>query len=209
MNRTIKMILFIFIPSFSIAQTMPIEAMMGNRNYWYQHSLGLDLKKDSRFGFFHTHSTHFFYDKTKQELMSQSYLNYKVNSWMKINLGVFYVTKPGINASASIHLYKKFKNVFLLSVPRIDLYKNPSYDVMSMIEYKPKIGKVNLYTRLQTLFSFKNAVHTRSYQNIRVGINNKNTQYGIAVNYDAYGPSVKYYSNYGLFIKHDLKIGEK
>lgn len=185
---------------------MPIELMLGNRNYWYQHSIGLPLKDNSKFGFFHTHSTHFFYDNTKQEVMTQAYLNYKISSWMKVNAGVFYATKPGINPSISLHIYKKFKDLFVLVVPRIDVYKNPSYDVMSMVEYKPRLGKIQFYSRLQTLFSYKGGTHARSYQNIRIGVNNYETQYGIAMNYDAYGPNKKYFSNYGVFVKRDLNF---
>ncbi len=204
MKRIFQLVLFITLPFISISQSVPTEVMIGNRNFWYQHSFNFAISKNKKIGVFNTHSLHFFNDNTKQEVMSQTYLNYKLSPWLKINAGVFYVTKPGINPSVSLHIFKKTTNTLLLIVPRIDVYKNPSYDVMSMIEYKPIIRRVQLYTRIQTLFSFKEKLHARSYQNIRVGISNKNLQYGFAVNFDAYGSSYKYYSNYGFFIRKEI-----
>jgi hypothetical protein len=183
------------------AQTIPLEIMGGQRNFWYQHVMGKGFE-NSKFGHFHVSSLHAFYDATPHELMSQSYLTYQINAYIKPGIGLFYSSAPSFAPSINIQLMHKGKNHFILAIPRIDVVNNPSYDVMVMTEYFPKLThNTALYTRIQVMLNYTGTQHNRSYQNIRAGIDLGTVQLGVAANFDAYGKRIQYQNNYGLFVR--------
>lgn len=84
------------------AQPTTIETMVGKQNYFYQHTISKSLGS-SRFGFMHTSSLHAFYEgDDRNELMSQSYVTYSVMRFLKLGLGTFYASKPGISPAISL-----------------------------------------------------------------------------------------------------------
>ncbi len=183
------------------AQSVPLEIMGGQRNFWYQHVMGKNFE-NSKFGHFHVSSLHAFYDATPEELMSQSYLTYQINENVKPGIGLFYSSAPGFVPSLNVQLMHKGKNHFILAIPRVDIVNDPSYDVMLMTEYFPKLNhNTTLYTRIQVMLNYTGTQHNRSYQNIRAGVNLGTIQVGVAANFDAYGKRVQYQKNYGLFIR--------
>ena len=46
--------------------------------------------------------------------------------------------------------------------------------------------------------------HNRSYQYLRLGVEQKGLGYGLAVNFDEYGKRAILYTNYGLFVRKVL-----
>jgi len=205
-KRVITFILVIISIFFGQAQIIPVEIMIGNEEYRYQHFFGKKIKQDSHFGFFHTHSMYHFFDEAKSlELMSQSYLTYELHRSVKAAIGTFYATVPGFKPSGAIQFTLIRDHFFLLAVPRIDITSNPSYEVMTLMEYRPPIiGKLNLYSRLQLLANYDHYKHNRSYQNLRIGIGIRFTQLGIAFNIDEYGSELKTETSWGVFLRHEL-----
>jgi hypothetical protein len=197
-----------------LSQNIPVEAMIGNKNYWYQHILMRKFSSESKVGFFNVSSLYAFYDGSKRnELMSQSYLTYSVVNWVTVSVGSFYSSKPGFSPSFAIQFIKKKNNFFLLAVPRIDLKKQPTYDAMVMAEFKPLLSeRTRLYFRIQLMSNYNSwsqikefsYSHNRSYQNVRVGISTKRIQLGIALNADEYGQESKAFLNAGAFVRTEL-----
>ena len=190
----------------SFSQNIPVEVVLSDKDYRYQHFFFKELAPESRFGFFHTSSMYFFYDeKRKTEMMSQSYLTLDINRSITVLGGTFYANVPGFKASGALQ-YKYVKdNLFVLVAPRIDLWKDPSYELFTLAEYRPPISKrLSLYTRVQTMSNFSQARHNRSYQNVRLGVGNKYTQAGLALNYDQYGSEVSTVMSMGVFLRHSL-----
>ncbi|PBQ30947.1 hypothetical protein CNR22_03895 [Sphingobacteriaceae bacterium] len=183
-----------------------MEVVLGNKYTWYQYSASKKLS-ESKFGVFGTGSLIAPYkENKKEELMNQFYLTYELLKGIKASVGSFYSTQPGFRPSVNIQFFKAVKNLTVLAVPRIDICKNPSYDLMFLLEYKPKIaGQLPLYSKFQSMFNFSGDKHNRSYQYLRLGINLKHLQTGIAINFDAYGPAITYRRNYGLFIRKDFR----
>ena len=198
----------------ALSQNIPVEAMIGNKSYWYQHILMRKFSSESKVGFFNVSSMYAFYDDSKRnELMSQSYLTYSVVNWMTVSIGSFYSSKPGFSPSFAIQFIKKKNNFFLLAVPRIDLKKQPTYDAMVMAEFKPPLSeRTTLYFRIQLMSNYNSSSqvkelsysHNRSYQNFRAGIGIKKIQLGVALNVDEYGPSSKAFLNAGAFVRTEL-----
>ncbi len=185
-------------------QSITLEGMVGQRNFWTQHVLSKQMSH-TKFGYFHVSSLHAFYNETREELMSQSYLTFQMNKSIKLGVGTFYTTANGFVPSFQAQFFHKGKNHFVLAIPRVDLVGKPSYDVMIMAEYFPKLNdKIGFYGRFQTMLNYTGETHNRSYQNFRAGFNFESFQAGIALNMDAYGRYKKYYSNYGIFIRKVL-----
>jgi hypothetical protein len=200
-------LLFFFLQvQLTSGQTVPVELMAGDKNLWYQHSVSKELET-TEMGIFHTSSLHSFYDsELGDELMSQLYITLKIIKGLKIGIGGFYATAPGFHSSVNFQWGRKGKNYLWLIVPRVDLSKLPSYDLMLLAEYTPFLTKnLNLYSKFQTMLNYTKLVHNRSYQNFRLGLDVRILQFGFAMNLDAYGVNRTYHINYGLFAKKDFK----
>ena len=187
-------------------QTIPVELVYSDKDYKYQHFFFKELKAASRFGFFHTSSMYIFHDEERAtEMMSQSYVTYTINPSLTALAGTFYASIPGFTPSGSVQYKYASNNLFVLVVPRVDLRNNPSYELMSLAEYRPLISKrLHLYSRLQMLSNFKRTAHNRSYQHVRIGVGSKKTQGGFALNYDQYGSEVHKVLSMGIFLRHEL-----
>lgn len=204
--RRVYFLMFLILASVgTYGQSLSVDAMAGSRNYWYQHVLSQPIQS-SDWGFFNVSSLNGFGQAQKDELMSQSYITYSVIKGIKLGAGTFYSTVPGFKASANIQLLLKGKNYTVIVIPRIDVNSYPSYDCMSQIEYVPSLtNKIKLYTRIQTLFNYTQLQHNRSYQYVRLGIDYKQTQLGLALNNDVYGSKKISFLNIGVFVRKDLR----
>jgi hypothetical protein len=186
------------------AQIIPVEIMSGDKNYLYQHYFSKKINEGD-FSFFHTSSLYAYYNQEgKTEIMSQSYITYGLNPNIKLAVGTFYASKPGFKPAAAIHLSKKTKDLFIMLVPRIDLWSNMSAEAMILIEYRPVISKhVNLYSKVQMMSNY-GPRHNRSYQNFRAGLDINATQFGLALNVDEFGNETITSRNWGLFLRHEF-----
>ncbi len=189
----------------AFSQSIPIEAMVGSENYWYQHSVFRQFTPRSKLAFFHVSSLHVFYDEHKvDEIMSQSYLTYRLTPGVNLALGSFYATGPGFSPSLALQMMKKTDDLLVLVVPRVDLMKNATYEVMALAEYRPMLTeKIGIYSRVQLMSNY-GAYHNRSYQNFRAGLSINKVQFGLALNLDEYGRETHTRHNVGLFIRTEL-----
>lgn len=198
---------FLTMSGLTIAQTQnfAIELMTGHKNYWYQHSLNIQLP-NSRFGFFHSSSLHLLYDeKEKNEVMSQSYVTYPLTSFISLAAGTFYATKPGISPSVAAQFKIISGHLRFIIVPRVDLKNNGAVEAMTMLEYLPPINeRLTFYSRLQLMSNYGPHSHNRSYQYLRFGIRTQKTTVGFAVNVDERGPEKQTMKNLGVFLKYDI-----
>ena len=185
------------------AQPASIEAMVGEQNYFYQHAFSGSFVS-SRFGFFHTSSVHAFYDSDDlNELMSQSYVTYALAGFVKVAVGTFYASKPGISPAASLQFRYAHRDFKASLVPRIDLQKNGSVEVMMLLEYNPAITEsIQFYSRAQFMTNYGPYHHNRSYQNFRAGLQVNQTVMGIALNIDERGSDITTLHNLGVFLRY-------
>ena len=188
------------------AQTVNFEGMVGDKNYFYQHAIGVKLNGTGKLMFTHSASLHAMYDdKEKNELMSQSYLTYPLNKWLRIAAGTFYATKPGINPALALNFRYVAKDFILLFNPRIDAKSKGSFEGMLFSEYMPRINNhLLLYTRFQLMSNYTGSKHNRSYQNFRIGLTKDNLSFGLALNIDQRGGEMQTQHNLGFFAKHQF-----
>jgi hypothetical protein len=187
------------------AQAISVEGMVGSKNYFYQHTFALPLA-NSRFSVFHTSSMHLLYkEREKNEVMTQSYLTYPLAGFVRLALGTFYASQPGISPALAAQFQFRHRHFSTLVVPRVDLKRNGSIEAMTLFEYVPPINeRASLYTRVQLMSNYGPHAHNRSYQNFRLGVTNKKTTTGLALNVDERGPEKQTQHNWGVFLKYNL-----
>ncbi|NBB22994.1 hypothetical protein GVN20_26800 [Runella sp. CRIBMP] len=187
------------------AQPTTIETMVGKQNYFYQHTISKSLGS-SRFGFMHTSSLHAFYEgDDMNELMSQTYVTYSVMRFLKLGLGTFYASKPGISPAVSLQFRYAHRDFQAFLVPRVDLKKNGSVEMMILLEYTPAITeRIHFYSRAQFMTNYGPKHHNRSFQNFRAGLHIRQTVVGIALNIDQRGKTISTLYNPGVFLRYEL-----
>ncbi len=205
-----KKIVFLFFVFSTIqltakSQPIPVELMVGNQYLSIDASLLKKFSENSKFGFYHLNTLQIYYNNTlKNSFILQDLLFYEAFKNLRVVAGAFY-GKPGFNATAGFQYNFFAKNIFFFIAPRINIIEEPSYDIITVLQYtKPLTEKLKLFTRLKigNLFDAQN--HIKSYQWIRIGLDKNGTQFGIAANFDENGLNPKVETNFGLFVRREI-----
>jgi hypothetical protein len=207
LNKTTGAIILFFLMTGIMveAQPIPVELMMGHKYGTVNLAFSRNFSQTSRFGFFHMNTVQFDYkNKDNDCFILQDLMYAETFKNLRVTGGVAY-SNGGFDPTAGLqYLYSGRKLLFLFA-PRINIESNPSYDIMTILQYKPEINDhLKLYTRLQMLNLFDSEGNIKSYQWMRLGIEVKGIQFGLAVNLDEYGPSPSVTSNFGLFIRKEI-----
>lgn len=181
----------------------PVEISVGHSAYYYQHAFGGRFHAGNPLGFFHTSSVMIPYDKNRDnEIMSQSYLTYAMNSHWTSGVGSIFTPLNRVRPSVFFQYFQKGETTSVLFYPRMDVWSDPNLELMGFFEYRSvKNSLINLYARFQYMTTWNRNGHSRSYQYARLGLDTKHLQFGLAANFDQYGPKAGHYSNFGFFIR--------
>ena len=182
---------------------IPVEISTGHSGYYYQHSLAAKFNAEKSFGFFHTSSIMILYDNDRgNEIMSQSYLTYSVSKRWTSGVGSIFTPLNRVRPSAFLQYFLKGKTTSVLVYPRIDIWSDPSFELMGFFEYQGAVNRpVNVYLRFQYMTTWNQDGHARSYQYARFGVDTAGMQFGLAANFDQYGPMAEHYNNVGFFVR--------
>jgi hypothetical protein len=187
------------------AQPIPIELMMGIKYGSVNLAFNRSFSQNSRLGFFHMNTVEFDYkDADKNSFIIQDLIYVETFKNLRVAGGVAY-SKGGFDPTAGLQYVLSGKKFLFLCAPRINIESNPSYDIMTILQYKPDINeRVKLFTRIQLLNLFDSGGNIRSYQWMRLGLEVKGVQFGLAANLDEYGAHPTVESNFGLFIRKEI-----
>jgi len=202
---TLTCILFVISSGSLKGQPIPVELMVGNKFTSLDVTFTKPFREGSKFGFFHMNTIQADYDdKLKNSFVLQDLVFFEAVKNLKIVAGAFY-GKPGFNTTAGFQYSINSKKVFFLFAPRVNIIEEPSYDFMTIFQYKtPLNDKVKLYTRVKLLNVFDANEHIRSYQWFRLGVDLSGTQFGLAMDLDEYGPDPSVEYNFGLFVRREI-----
>jgi hypothetical protein len=208
MKKTLQFIIFSAVLLKAEAQLFSSEVMTGNRYLFYQHVFAGKIKTDSKLGVSHIANILNWYNHEPNkggmtnELMNQAYITYQLNRRVVMQGGLFYNNVNGIRPSLAVQFSVPVKHGIILAVPRADVYKKGSFELMGMLEYSPPVNSnMKLYTRFQFMSNAGPYHHNRSYQRLRVGFSRKVVDAGLALNVDEYGTLPKVKWNYGFFLR--------
>lgn len=192
------------------AQSGSAEFLAGHSYLHYQHSIHKSIRPGSVMGWQHiaTLIKHYETDPEKgglpDEVMNQFYLSVRVARGISLKGGLFYTNATGFKPSVSAQFTFSKKDWMMVLAPRMDIKKNPSYELFVVSGYSPDISRTwKLYFRIQAMSSV-GKFHNRSYQLIRAGFSHKRMQFGAGFNSDFYGRSGIMHTNAGLFVQMSL-----
>lgn len=181
-----------------------LEAVFGHEGMAYQLMINKKLQAVPRLGFFSITSLLSSWEKGPYDgIMSQGLLTYRLLKGLDAVAGFHYTDVTGARPSAGV-IYSYATPAFLLVAnPRIDLVENAISETMVFAEYKPKLNDHwRLYSRVQGLYGFStdSGDHARSYLLTRLGATTKEFTFGLAANFDWFGPFKGYQENFGVFV---------
>jgi hypothetical protein len=187
------------------AQPIPIEWIMGQKYGTVNLVFNKSFSQNSKFGFFHMNTVQFYYkDDVKNSFLLQDLIYVEAVKNLRVAGGVVY-SKAGFNTTAGLQYIYSGNGLMVLCAPRVNIERNPSYDIMTILQYNPKISdRLKLFTRVQLLNLFDDNGNMKSYQWMRFGLEVKGIQFGLAVNLDEYGPGPSVENNLGLFIRKEI-----
>lgn len=185
-----------------------MEAFAGDHSLDYQLMIDKKLQSLPKLGFFSVNDLRPEWGTPyMNDYMIQGKLTYSLIRGVKLAGGFIWNPIDGVRPSGSIIFSHGSPTYLLIFNPRIDLAKNPNFDAMALVEFKPKVSeKLNLYTRFQSMYSynFGYEFHTRSYIMLRAGLTWKDITLGLAATTNWYGPLKVNQTNYGLFVVLNL-----
>ncbi len=184
------------------------EAMAGNRAFFYSLIVDKKLQSIPKLGFFSVVEGQPEWGKPMMgDFMTQGHLTYRLVKGLDAEAGFLRDPVDGIRPSAGLLFSYGKPGMLLILNPRMDLVKNPKTDLLALAEFRPQISeKFRLYTRVQGLYSWNTGhdFHARSYVRLRLGLNIRDIDFGLASNFDFYGPKKHYESNFGGFVLFTL-----
>lgn len=185
-----------------------METFAGDRALAYQMIINKKLQSVPKLGFFSVTNFQAEWGEPKvSDYMLQGNLTYSIIKGIDLSGGFIWNPIDGIRPSAGILFSYGNPELLVIANPRIDLTKNANFDILALVEYKPKVSeKLNLYTRAQGLYTQNVGLdfHARSYVMLRAGLTYKDISFGAAANFDWYGPMKHNENNLGGFILVNL-----
>jgi hypothetical protein len=206
MRKVIYLVAFLGMIQTSNAQHASADLMAGHNYLHYQHNIVKLFKARLSWQHIATLIKHYKNEENKtglkDELMNQVYVVFKASKLISLKGGLFYTNTGGYKPSLAIQFAHQYKNGFITLVPRMDIHKNPSYEVFFLADqYATLSAKTRLAFRLQAMSNFGKQYHNRSYQIFRIGFERNNYQVGPGITLDQYGTNNKVFYNTGIFIK--------
>jgi hypothetical protein len=187
------------------AQPIPVELMIGDKYGTVNLAFNRSFSQNSKLGFFHMNTVQFYYkDEIKNSFLLQDLLYVEAIKNLRVAGGVVF-SKGGFNTTAGLQYVFSGKKLLFLCAPRVNIESEPSYDIMTIFQYKTPINdRVKLFTRVQALNLFDANGNIKSYQWMRLGLEAKGIQFGLAANLDEYGPNPSLDTNLGIFIRKEI-----
>lgn len=215
-KKSTILILFLIISNFikaqeaSKIQNPPVimEGLVGSRGFSYQLVADKKFQSIPRLGYYTVVNFQIDWGESKiGDYMLQGHLTYTILKGLNAEAGFFANPVDGIRPSAGFIYTYANSNVFVLANSRVDIAKNPNAELFALAEYKPELNeKLNLYTKIQGLYCHNLGYdfHSRSYVWLRAGLTVKEFTFGLAGNFDFYGPEKYNKNNLGFFLMVNL-----
>ncbi len=206
MKKIIVALLFYMNMHHAKAQTASAEIMAGQTYIHYQHNIVQPITPGLSWQHIATLIKRYKTDEGKtgsrDELMNQAYVVYKLTGIIALKGGLFYTNAGGFKPSIAIQLAHRYRDNLIMLVPRIDLHRNPSNELFFLSDnYFTLSSKTKLFVKVQAMSNFGKKNHNRSYQLVRIGMERKKIQFGPGLTLDEFGTNKKVFYNAGIFIR--------
>jgi hypothetical protein len=188
---------------------IPIELFLGNSRLGLQSIINKNLPECKRFSFFSVTNFESDYSQNADGLdfINNSQISFDIYKGFGVSSGANINKVTGLSPTLGLqYVFANPKWLFVVT-PNLIFSTGNTASFLSILEYKPKLtDQLKLYSRVQGLYNhnIKSSAHERSYLQLRIGIEYKNYQFGLASNLDYFGPNRSFKDNYGVFIRANL-----
>ncbi|WP_297337555.1 hypothetical protein [Algoriphagus sp.] len=185
------------------------ELHFGNHKLVFQNIMIKPLDKAHKWDFFTiTYFDIHFQDEDEafNEGLIQTYVAYNFLKGVGIGIGGTYNSFKGVSPNLVGQFVNAGPSHLVVFFVAAHLTSTPSYEAFTQIQYRPRIsGNVRLFTQLMALTNWDQLeIHSRNFQQFRVGLDVKGYQFGFGVDLDQYGPERQAKTNVGLFIRTEI-----
>lgn len=210
-RESLMLLFFLFVGLIAKGQEfkevpIPVELTVGNNRLGLQTIINKYFPESKKFSFFSVTNLE---RQQKSETNNSDFIN---NSQISFNLKKGFGISAGINITKFSGFAPTIGVQYVLSNAKWLLILTPNYifsvdrnfSLLTLLEFKPKISnRLKMYSRFQSFYNqnIKSATHERSYMQLRLGLDYKKYQSGLAANLDYFGTTKIFKSNYGVFIR--------
>lgn len=140
--------------------------------------------------------------REKTDLFTGAYLNYTTKSGFGGTV-LGRISTIGAGGDAGVHYFKANDSFLIYALASIGLQSELAYSWFSILRYTPAINnKWRLYSNLELFSNFNIDGHLASVQRIRLGLDQKGYQFGLALNLSGLGYDYSIRdSNPGIFLR--------
>ena len=142
------------------------------------------------------------YYRNQTDLFTGAYLNYTMKSGFGGTiLGRIATLSSGVDVG--VHYFRATEKWVVYALPSININDKLAYSWFSIIRFTPGLGKEwKGYVSLELFSAFNRDGHVSSAQRLRLGIDKKGYQFGLAINLRETGRSFeKGDANPGVFLR--------
>ncbi|GAB5466628.1 MAG: hypothetical protein Kapaf2KO_20640 [Candidatus Kapaibacteriales bacterium] len=178
-----KVASIVFLLAFSsLVSAQSFEAMFGTKRIFIDAQYLEFFDEENKISLFSRARATAEYDNQNSDLFTGAYLNYTTKSGFGGTV-LGRIASGGSGIDAGVHYFKATRSVMIYALPSININDKLLYSWFSIIRYTPTINKdLKMYTSLELFSAFNEIGHLSSVQRIRLGVDKKSYQFGVAVN---------------------------
>lgn len=208
-RNIITLIAFIAFLQGSIAQVTQLELASGYRKTDFTSFSIRPFSPHARFSV----ATLAFFQKFHQEENQlfdetgvQSMVYWNITKAISLGLGLYFNSETGFSERLYIKYTLRSEHFMLIGIPTLSRSEETGFingELFMQVQWtKPLKDEWKLLISAQMLTHWdKFSIHTRSFQQVRAGVDKRATQFGLAVDFDQYGESPITRTSLGVFVR--------
>lgn len=183
------------------AQSQSFEVMPGTERIFVDAQWLKTFDAERRWSLFSRSRATVDYDENTNLFMG-AYINYTTKSGFGGTV-VGRISSLGAGGDAGVHFFKANEKFIIYALASVEMSAEPGYSWFSILRYTPSLSeKWKLYTSLELFSNFNGDGHVASVQRIRVGLDRKGYQFGLALNLAGLGERYSTTdTNPGIFVR--------
>jgi len=194
----------------STASPIPVELFAGHNRFVINFSIARKFTDKSRFGF--QASTYmaadYGNDKTNNESMNVALLSYEVLKGLNIVAGAALHSAWGFRPFSGLQYQLSAGDFFATATSGFYLTESHNFETKGFVEYRPRLSEYwSLLTRAEGQYNINMETdkHSKSRIYARLGLTFKTIGFGLAANWDWYGPLKSSKDNFGIFVRKSFR----
>jgi hypothetical protein len=196
-------------PPTPLSPPIQVEVHGGNNKLLFQTIIIKPIDPEQRFDFFNISTFDYHWtpeEKFLNEGIIQSYVAYNFIKGVGIGVGATYNSFAGLSPNIVGQVVNAGRQHLVVFFAAAHLQEKPQYQGFLQLQYRPSISEdVRLFSQLMVLTNWVQfESHSRSFQQLRIGLEYKTFQFGVGTDINQYGPTPESKLTIGLFIRTEL-----